>query len=213
LLTAYIPLIKLTTRAGSQYIYLSEVNIISTNVLPITVNNVTDDVVSVKGVGFSLSTLNVRLNTFWEMLMRRGGTWMWDYVSDRSNDTGWLMTALQQGSAVLATDGSYSRIRGPTVCRAGWVFACRRSRRILCGSFYKFSTNASAYRGELLGLVALHTLVLHICKHYHLREAKEKIICDSQSALRESGRRRRQIRPGAAQGDIFLTLRTIHQEM
>ena len=147
------------------------------------------------------------------MLMCRGGTWMWDYVSDRSNNTGWLMTALQQGSAVLATDGSYSRIRGPTVCGAGWVFACQRSQRILCGSFYEFSTNASAYRGELLGLVALHTLVLHICKHYHLREAKGKIICDSQSALRESGRRQQRIRPGAAQGDIFLTLRTIHREM
>ncbi len=115
-------------------------NIILTNVLPITINKVTDDVVSVKGVVSSLSTLNVRLNTFWEMLMRRGGTWMWDYVSNRSNNTGWLMTALQQGSAVLATDGSYSRIRGPTVCGAGWVFACCRSRRILCGSFYEFST-------------------------------------------------------------------------
>ncbi len=129
-LTAYIPLMKLTTRAGSQYIYLSEVNIIPTNVLPITINKVTDNIVSVKGVGSSLLTLNVCLNTFWEMLMCRGGTWMWDYVSNRSNDTGWLMTALQQGSAVLATDRSYSRIRGPTVCGAGWVFACHRSRRI-----------------------------------------------------------------------------------
>ncbi len=85
---------------------------------------------------------------------------MWDYVSNRLTDTSWMMTALEQGTANLATDGSYSRKRGPKVCGAGWVFACRKSRKILCGSFYKFSSSASAYCGKLLGLVALHTLVL-----------------------------------------------------
>ncbi len=166
-------------------------NIIPTKIIPISISKVTDNVVSVKGVGSTLLTLNASRNTLWETLMSGGGTWMWDYVSDRSTNTGWIMTALQQGTAVLATNGSYSRIRGPMVCGAGWVFTCRRSRRTLCGSFYEFSSNASAYHGELLGLVALHTLVLQTCKHYHLREAKGKIICDSQSALRESGRKRR----------------------
>ncbi len=162
-LKVYILLIKQTTRTGILYIYLSKVNIIPTNVKPISLSSVTNNVVSVKGEGPPLPTLRTTRHTFWELLMSGGGVWMWDYVSNRSTDTSWMMTALEQGTAILATDGSYSRKRGLKVCGAGWVFVCRKSCKILCGSFYKFSSSASAYRGELLGLVAFHTLVLQIC--------------------------------------------------
>ena len=185
-LPAYILLIKLPTRAGSQYILLSKVNIVPTGVLPITISRVTDEVVSVKKTGTTWSKLNEPPKTFWDTLMLRNGKWMWDYVSNRTNNTGWMMAALEQGSAIL---GVLLEKRGPTICGAGWAFACHRSQKIQHISFYEHSASASAYSGELLGLVALHTLVLHTCKHYHLREAKGKIICDSQSILQESGRR------------------------
>jgi hypothetical protein len=145
--------------------------------------------------------------------MSSGGVWMWDYIFDRLSNPSWMKKALEQGKVILATDGSYSRMRGPNVCGAGWVIACHKSRKILSGSFYKFSSSANAYQGEMLGLVALHTLVLQVCRYYHLLSAKGKIICDSKSALRESSQRRRRIQPGVTQGDIFLTLRSIHQEM
>ena len=93
------------------------------------------------------------------------------------------------------------------------MIACRKSRKTLSGSFSEWSLSANAYRGELLGLVALHTLVLQICRYYHLTKARGKIICDSKSALKESSQRRQRIRPGVPQGDIFLALRSIHQEM
>ncbi len=132
---------------------------------------------------------------------------------NRSSNPSWMKRALEQGMAILATNGSYSHTRGPNVCGAGWVITCRKSRKILSGSFCEFSSSANAYQGEMLGLVALHTLVFQVCRYYHLLSAKGKIICDSKSALKESSQRRRQIQPGVTQGDIFLTLHSIHQEM
>jgi hypothetical protein len=50
--------------------------------------------------------------------MKGIGKWMWDYVSDGSFELHWLKTALEQGTAVLTTDGSYSQSRGPDVSGA-----------------------------------------------------------------------------------------------
>jgi hypothetical protein len=185
---------------------LGEVNIIPTKVAPISISNITDDVVSVKGEGPPLKPLWAIIPTFWDSLLSRGGEWMWDYVSDRTTKPIWLKTALEEWTAILATNGSYSWTCQPDICSAGWEIACRKSRKILNGSFYKISSKASAYRGELLGLVALHTLILHVCQYYHLMLAQGKIICDSKSALNKSSKQRRWIRPGAAQGDVFRAL-------
>jgi hypothetical protein len=107
-LKVYIPLLKQTTRTGIIYIYLGEVNIIPMKVVPISISSITDDVVSVKGEGPPLHPLQAIRPTFWESLMNGGREWMWDYVSDRSTKLLWLRTALEQGMAILATDGSYS---------------------------------------------------------------------------------------------------------
>ncbi len=69
---------------------------------------------------------------------------------------GLLVSTLQQGSAISATDGSYAQKQGPNVSKVGWVIACQKSGKMLKGLFYEFSSDASSYRGELLGLVALH---------------------------------------------------------
>jgi hypothetical protein len=213
-LKAYIPLVKQSTRTGSIYVSLGEVNIIPTKVLPISITSISEDVVSMKGEGSSLlPQLQTTKPTFWESLMKGRGEWMWGYVSDRSSELLWLMTALEQGMAVLATDRSYSQLCGPNVSGTSWIIACRKCRKTLSGSFYEVSSNASPYQGELLGLVALHTLVLHTCQYYQLTSAKGKIICNSKSALRESSKKRRWIRLGVAQGDLFHAIRAIHQEM
>jgi hypothetical protein len=52
---------------------------------------------------------------------RGGGTWMWDYMSDVTSEPSWIPLALERGTAVLTTDGSYNRRRGPNVSGAGWV--------------------------------------------------------------------------------------------
>ncbi len=149
----------------------------------------------------------------WDSLLSGGGEWMWDYVSKRFNKMLWPKSALEEGMAILANNGSYSQTQGLDVCGAGWEIACLKSHEILNGPFYKFSSGASTYRGGLLGLVALHTLILRVCQHYHLTLAQGKIICDSKSALNKSRKQPWRIRPGAAQGDVFRALQTIHQEM
>jgi hypothetical protein len=165
---AFIPLVKRITRLGSLYILLGEVNVVPILVVPITVSKVEEDVVVVKGDGPCLPGLKSTLLSFWDTLHAGGGHWMWDYVSDKESDPLWLKEALKQGMAILATDGSYSQTRGTHVSGAGWVIACQKMQRMLKGSFYKNSGDASPYRGELLGLVALHTIILQICKYYHL---------------------------------------------
>jgi hypothetical protein len=84
---------------------------------------------------------------------------------------------------------------------------------MLQGSFYKLSIDASAYRGELLELVALHTLLHRIVAYYKLCLASGKIVCNSKLALNKSSRKGRRIRTGTAQADLFCALRTIHQGM
>jgi hypothetical protein len=132
---------------------------------------------------------------------------MWDFVSDITSEHSWLPLALESGTVVLAIDGSYDREKGPSVIGAGWVIACRRSGRVLMGSFFKFSSDASSYRGELLSLVAIHTLVLHACRFYQPAMVTEKIVCNSKSALYKSSKKGlRRIRPGVAQADLFRAL-------
>jgi hypothetical protein len=63
---------------------------------------------------------------------------------------------------------------------------------------FEFSSDASSYRGELpLGLVAIHTLVLHACQYYQPTTITGKFICDSKLALYKSSRKgHRRICPG-----------------
>jgi hypothetical protein len=83
---------------------LGEVNIIPTKVAPISISNITDDVVSVKGEGPPLKPLWAIIPTFWDSLLSGGGEWMWDYVSDRTTKPIWLKTALEEWTAILATN-------------------------------------------------------------------------------------------------------------
>jgi hypothetical protein len=55
------------------YIYLGEVNIIPTRVIPISISYVTYEVVSVKGEGLPLPPLRSIRPTFWEYLLCGGG--------------------------------------------------------------------------------------------------------------------------------------------
>ncbi len=145
-------------------------------IVPITVSKVEEDVVVVKGDGPCLPRLRPIRLSFWGTMREGGGHWMWDYVSDKESDLLWVKEALDRGSAILATDGSYSRTKGPHVSGAGWVIACRKTHKLLKGSFHENSRDASPYRRELLGLVALHTIILQISKYYNMQSVRGKII-------------------------------------
>ena len=74
--------------------------------------------------------------------------------------TEWLCDAIAEGTLVAATDGSFIRQMHPEVCSACFVMECAKGRGRLIGSFAERTKHANAYRGELLGLMAVHLLLL-----------------------------------------------------
>ena len=138
---------------------------------------------------------------------------MWEHVIGEDEDMVWLVEAFKNGTAIMVTDGSFDRKRAKNVSGAGWVITCTRSRKFLKGSFFEVSKSASAYRGELLGLVALHTLVLAVIDYYHLETALGKACCDNIAALNQSSQRRKRVKTGAKQGDLLRALRSLKQSL
>ncbi len=60
------------------------------------------------------------------------------------------------------TDGSYIKEHYPDLCSAAFVLDCTKGRGRLVGAFAEASAAANAYRGELLGLMAVHLLLLAV---------------------------------------------------
>jgi hypothetical protein len=63
---------------------------------------------------------------------------------------------------VAVTDGSYIREHHPELCAAAFILECTRNRGQLVGSFPEASKAANAFQGELMGLMAIHLLLLAI---------------------------------------------------
>ena len=85
--------------------------------------------------------------------------WMWDSLS-LTGDEDWLLEAIEEGTCVAVTDGSYIKELFPDVCSAAFVLECSRGRGTIVGSFEEQSNVACAYRAELLGLMAIHLILL-----------------------------------------------------
>jgi hypothetical protein len=93
---------------------------------------------------------------------------MWEHAKDEESDMSWVRDAMVNGTLLAVTDSSYGRERAKDVSRSGWILLCTASRQTLWGSFYEISPKAGSFRGELLGLVAIHTLALAVAQFFHL---------------------------------------------
>ena len=133
---------------------------------------------------------------------------MWEVINGQSDNLSWLAKALCQGTSIWTTDGSYDCKRAPRVSGAGWIVCDKATRKVLRGNFYKISRSASSYRGELLGLLALHTLALAVVEFYGIEQATGVMRCDNDPALAKSKSNRRRVRSGASQADILRALRS-----
>ena len=134
---------------------------------------------------------------------------MWEHIIGEEEDMAWLVTTFKNGTAVMVTDGSFDRKKARNVSGASWVITCTKSKIFLKGSFYEVSKSASAYRCELLGLVALHTLVLAMIEYLHLETALGKACCNNIAALNQSSQQWKRIKSGAKQGDLLWALRSL----
>ena len=138
---------------------------------------------------------------------------MWSGVVNEGDDIQWVLDAMVSGTAIWVTDGSYNKDTAPLVSGAGWLIYCRKTKDRLMGSFFECSPKAGSYRGELLGLLALHTLIAALVEYYQLPACVDKICCDNITALNKSKVRRTHISTGASQADILSSLRNIKSNL
>jgi len=153
------------------------------------------------------------VQSFWSHLRSMGGEWMWKYVVDEKIDVMWIRDALATGTFLAVTDGSYDRGVAPTVSGSGWIIACTTCKRTLRGSFFEVSQSAGSYRGELLGLVAIHTFATAIAKYFSLQEILGEISCDNMAALHQAGKNRKRVGIGVKHSDLHRTIRTLKHQV
>ena len=102
-------------------------------------------------------------STFYDVLEEWGCHWMWDTLQ-LDEDMEFLAEAFADKSLMTATDGSFMVELNLELCSAAFFFECTKGRGKLVGSFPDATCTATctacAYRGELLGLLAVHLISL-----------------------------------------------------
>lgn len=96
---------------------------------------------------------------FHDLLLSWSGAQWWNELK-YSEDGTWLYHAARQGTLICVSDGSFIRELHPDVCSAAIIIECSNSLKRLSLSIIDISPSANAFRGELLGLLAIH-LILH----------------------------------------------------
>ncbi len=95
---------------------------------------------------------------FWRAIEEWDETWMWDNLTIRG-ETSWLAEAIADNTLIAVTDGSYMKEIYPHINLAAFVLECSKGQGRLWGSFVEHTPDAGSYRGELLGLMAIHLIL------------------------------------------------------
>jgi len=122
-------------------------------------------------------------STFFDVLVEWGCTWMWENLQSVGEDD-WMEAAIADGSLLAVTDGSYIKELYPDLCSAAYIIECTKGRGRIVGSFAERTDTANAYRGELLGLMAVHLLLLSVNRVNPTLTGEAHIISDCLGALR-----------------------------
>ena len=202
---------KNNTRSGGYFISVWTTNAVAYGAIPISIKKLDERgrIIAIDQEGEFPRVQPPHTPTFWEYLGQAGGVWMWKNVAGNIRNVEWVATAMEQGTAVVASDGSFNPKQSTQVCSAGWIVYCRKTRNRIKGSMFEISVDAGSFRGELLGLVAVHTLAIAISIYYKVHKGEVQVVCDSTSALKRAKQRPKRVRPGSAQADILRTLRAI----
>jgi hypothetical protein len=98
---------------------------------------------------------------FWEVMQEWGCDWLWKDLQ-LVGPMEWLADAIAEGSCIGAMDGSYMQTLREDICSVAFFFESSDRSCKLVGAFAELSIVANAYRGELLGLMALHLILLAV---------------------------------------------------
>jgi hypothetical protein len=88
---------------------------------------------------------------------------MWENL-EWVGDDHWIADAIEDGTLIAVTDGSYMKDLYPNIHSAALVLECAKGRGRLWCSFPKASEMACSYRGKLVGLLAIHLILLSVNK-------------------------------------------------
>ncbi len=120
--------------------------------------------------------------TFVEVLREWGCSWLWKHMSVKGG-TDWIAQVIMAGSLVAIMDGSYMQQIYPNLCLAAFVLECSHGRGRLIGSFKEASKAASAYRGELLGLMVIHLILVSVNWVHKSLSGNVKVVSGCLEAL------------------------------
>jgi hypothetical protein len=132
----------------------------------------------------AMSTAQIPVpSLFLEMLQSWGHTWLWEHMAVYGGFK-WLEHAISADTLVAVMDGSYIREIYPNLCSAAFVLECSKGRGRVFGSFLEALLVANAYRGELLGLMAIHLILLSINKINPTQSGCVEVVSDCLGALK-----------------------------
>ena len=95
---------------------------------------------------------------FHDLLSQWPNQRMWSNLR-YTGDGQWLYKAIENNTLLCVADGSYIREIHPNLCAAAVIIECSSGGSRLSLSFTDTSPVANAYRGELLGLMAIHLIL------------------------------------------------------
>jgi hypothetical protein len=101
--------------------------------------------------------------TFLDVLQTWGNMWLWENMTVMGGIT-WISKLITNSTLIAVTDGSYIWGLFPNLSSAAFVLECSTGRGRIVGSFSELLLIPYAYRGELLGLLAIHLILLSINK-------------------------------------------------
>lgn len=108
--------------------------------------------------------------------------WFWHKCSGLSNSA-WVADALANSTLISVTDGSHMRNLDSTATSMAYTLMCTSSGHTIMGSFAKTSNDVSAYKGELLGLLAIHLLLEQAQSIYGTSPLPTHLYSKCQSAI------------------------------
>ncbi len=117
-----------------------------------------------------------------EVFDRWGGSWLWEELRWQG-ESSWLPISIWKGDCIVVADGSYMPDLRKGLCSTAFFFECKAGRGRLVGSFAEFLASADAYRGEFLGLMAIHLVLRGVAELHPNLGGTVSIYSDCAGAL------------------------------
>ncbi len=122
--------------------------------------------------------------SFLEVLHKWGCMWLWEHMLVEGG-TEWVAEAIRDRLLVAVTDGPYICQLYPHLCSVAFVLECANGRGRIIRSFSESSAAANAYRGKLLGLMAIHLLLVSVNQIHTTLAGLVEVVSDCLGALKQ----------------------------